>query len=98
MKSIQVIDGADNCTYDIYEVSDQDFSLIFPQKGQNIEFNSDLFARLSEEDAIALNERLWVKRIEKEVVVGIHGTLFYELEHKKIYYPIKRDSEMITVI
>ena len=66
MKNIQVIDGADNCTYDIFEISDEDFKIIFPAPGQDIEFNTDLFARLSQNEAISLGKRLWEKRLNKE--------------------------------
>jgi hypothetical protein len=31
--------------------------------------------------------------VQKRDVVGIHGTLFYELEEKKVYYPSRRDEE-----
>lgn len=30
MKNIQVIDGADNCTYDIFAIDDADYRVIFP--------------------------------------------------------------------
>jgi hypothetical protein len=29
MKNIQIIDGADNCAYDIYQITDEDFKIIF---------------------------------------------------------------------
>ena len=98
MKNIQVIDGAENCTYDIFEISEDDFKLIFPNPGQDIEFNTDLFARLSEDETIDISKRLWVKPVEKSNVQGIHGTIFYELDHKKKYYPTKRNSEMKIVL
>ncbi len=31
MKNIQVIDGALNCVYDIFPLTDEDFSVIFPK-------------------------------------------------------------------
>ena len=47
MKSIQVIDGADNCAYDVFSISDKSFEKIFPD-GQDIEFIKDLIHRLGE--------------------------------------------------
>ncbi|MEM6414375.1 MAG: hypothetical protein AAF720_06930 [Pseudomonadota bacterium] len=94
MKNIQVIDGADNCAYDVYKVSDEDFKVIFPGEGQDIEFADDLFNRLTEEETNDLTSRLWLNLLDKPDVDGIHGTLFYELEFKKKFYPTKRDSEM----
>jgi hypothetical protein len=32
MPNVQVIDGADNCTFDIYSLSDSDFETIFPDE------------------------------------------------------------------
>ena len=40
--------------------------------------------------------RLWLAPVNKNTVRGIHGTLFYELDHKKPFYPTKKESEMTT--
>ena len=92
MKNIQVIDGALNCVYDIYSVSDDDYKIIFPNQQQNIEFIEDLVNRIGERGVVELNKRIWVNRVKKEHVNGIHGTLFYQLSHKKKYYPNKVDK------
>ncbi|MEP0006954.1 MAG: hypothetical protein ABJ387_10380 [Balneola sp.] len=93
MKNIQVIDGADNCTYDIFAISEKDFDLLFPKPNQNIEFIEDVVARIGEQKIRDLNSRLWNNRILKEQVNGIHGTLFYQLLSKKKYYPSKIDLQ-----
>lgn len=93
MKNIQVIDGADNCVYDVFQVSDETFQLIFPEKNQNIEFSEDLFERLGDEYASRLLEPVWKSRLKKTEVQGIHGTLFYGLLDRKKYFPNKIDDE-----
>lgn len=95
MKNIQVIDGAENCTYSIFGASDEDFSTIFPGD-RDVEFADDFFARMGEERAIEITQRLWKMPIDKKVVSGIHGTLFYQLSGKKVFYPTKREAEMIS--
>jgi hypothetical protein len=40
--------------------------------------------------------RLWRHRVEKKQVSGLHGTLFFEVQIKKKFYPTKRDSEAIA--
>src|SRR3954462_7998809 len=97
MKHIQVIDGASNCTYSIFAAEDAEFEILFPN-GTDIEFNDDLFNRLGEEKASKLLGEIWQRPVDKKSVVGIHGTLFYGLGHKKKYYPTKRDSEMKVVL
>jgi len=96
MKNIQVIDGADNCTYSIFSLTDDEFKDIFPGNGQNIEFIEDVIDRLGEIKTEKILINAWDRPVDKEEVIGIHGTLFYELEFKKKFYPTKRDSEMIT--
>jgi hypothetical protein len=32
----------------------------------------------------------------KRDAMGIHGILFYELGHKKVYYPTRRDEEAVN--
>ena len=95
MKNIQVIDGAENCAYDIFQISDESFKKIFPN-GQDIEFSEDLFERLGQEEARKILEPLWDNKADKKLVVGIHGTLFYGLESKKQYYPDKKEQNLIT--
>jgi hypothetical protein len=92
-KNIQVIDGALNCTYDIFSVSESDFRLVFPADGQDIEFAEDLALRIDDEQN-PIWQRLWEERVDKKDVQGIHGTLFYGLEFKREFYPTKRESEM----
>lgn len=91
MKNIQIIDGAENCTYDIFAVSEELFNLIFPNPGQNIEFIEDVLSRITKEEEKLFSD-MWKHRVLKKEVIGIHGTLFYELQLKKEYYPTKIDS------
>lgn len=93
MKNIQVIDGAINCVYSIFQVEDSTFEKIFPEPGQNIEFIEDLIERISEKELDEIMTPVWRNRIEKEDAIGIHGTLFYELLSKKKFYPNKRESD-----
>jgi len=56
--------------------------LIFPDS-HDIEFIEDVFARLGERKAIEMHKTMWTKRLAKPDVIGIHGTLFYQLRLKK---------------
>lgn len=95
-KNVQVIDGAENCSYDCFSISDVFFRVIFPQDGQDIEFIEDLLARHPNGELDALFSEMWASRIrDKTRIGGIHGTLFYEQSHKKKYYPNKRDSDIL---
>ena len=92
MPNIQVIDGADNCVYDIFAATDEEFTLLFPP-GEDVAFIDEVISRA---DPIRLQEvfsQLWQRRVRKRDAVGIHGLLFYELGHKAAYYPTRRDEE-----
>lgn len=92
MKNIQVIDGADNCVYDIFAATEEEFELIFPP-GQDVAFIDEVMSRGSADALDLAFSRIWQRRLRKSDVVGIHGLLFYELEHKKQYYPARVDEE-----
>ena len=94
MKNIQVIDGATNCAYSVFAVSEKIFKAIFPEDGQDIEFVEDFIRRVGKKKAGELLTPVWKNRLEKGDVVGIHGTLFYELETKKVFYPTKRETDL----
>lgn len=92
MKNIQVIDGALNAVYDIFAATDIEFGLIFPD-GHDVAFIGEVQARGNEKELDEALARIWRRRIPKRDAMGIHGTLFYELDHKKQYYPTRRDEE-----
>ena len=91
MKNIQVIDGAMNAAYAIFAATDEEFSTLFPDDGQDIEFIEDVVARLGEKQTGKLMTPIWARPVPKAEAIGIHGTVFYGLEHKKKYYEAKRE-------
>lgn len=91
MKNIQIIDGADNCVYDIFSATDEEFELIFPS-GTNIAFIDEVYACGNSSELDDIFGRIWSRRQKKSEVQGIHGTLFYELQMKKVYYPTRIDE------
>ena len=96
MKNIQVIDGAMNCSYDIFSVTEEEFNILFPEAGQDIEFIEDVIERVGDERLGRVMRNVWARPVKKPDVIGIHGTLFYELSWKKKYYPTKKSSEIRT--
>jgi hypothetical protein len=96
-RNVQVIDGADNCTYDIFTIAADDFAQLFPDQGQDVEFAEDFFARLGAAAAQPIWDRMWATRPDKKHIEGIHGTLFVGLEHKKRFYPTRREDQMVVL-
>lgn len=94
MKNVQVIDGAANAAYDIWQITDELFSVIFPVVGQNVEFSDDLFKRMSDIEKKAFGECAWKMPVPKSEAQGIDGTIFYGLPEKKAFYPNKRESDL----
>ena len=87
MKNIQIIDGAVNASYSIFQATDEDFAEIFPQAGQDIEIVEDYVSRVGEHQANLTLSKLWQKPIHKRDVEGIHGTLYYDYKEKSKYLP-----------
>ncbi|WP_130434830.1 hypothetical protein [Rivibacter subsaxonicus] len=92
MKNIQVIDGADNCAYDIFAATDSEFGLIF-RAGCDIAFIDEVYAEGNKVLLDAALKNVWTRRVVKAEAMGIHGLLFYELDSKKQYYPTRKDEE-----
>lgn len=38
MKNVMIVDGADNCAYDIYAFTEDQFDAVFSAEGQDIAF------------------------------------------------------------
>lgn len=96
MKNIQVIDGALNCTFSIFQATEKEFSLLFPEVGQDIQYAEDLWLLPKQKKIKAALRQLWERPIRKQNALGIDGTLFYELERYKAYYPEKREDAVIA--
>lgn len=95
MKNIQVIDAAENCVYDVFAATNEEFALVFPE-GQDIAFITEVYSRVSSVELDKAFAMIWTRRLPKAEVIGIHGTLFFELDHKMAYYPTRRDQEAIN--
>jgi len=92
MKNIQVIDGALNCTFSIFQATEEEFALLFPEPRQDIQYAEDLALLPRQDEVEAALGRLWERPIRKQDALGIHGTLFYQLERYKTYYRAKRED------
>lgn len=89
MKNIQIIDAADNATFSLFQATDEEFATIFPD-GSEMEIIEDVVDRLGDEEAGRVLGMFWERPILKRDAMGIHGTLFYESEHRREYLPSSR--------
>ncbi len=90
MKNIQIIDGADNATYSIFQATDPEFESIFPEPGQDLEIVEDFVSRVGERDASSTLANLWQRPIHKRHAMGIHGTLYYDRTQKRRFLPVSK--------
>jgi hypothetical protein len=93
MKNVQIIDGADNATYSVFQAADEEFATIFPEPGQDLEIIEDYVERVGDVIANKTLSALWERPIHKHHVCGIHGTLFYDFKEKAKFLP-KSKREM----
>jgi hypothetical protein len=87
VKNIQVIDGALNATFSVFQATEQEFGLIFPGKGQDIEISEDFHSRVGTEKAEAVLNLIWSRPVLKRDAQGIHGTLYYDWADRRRYLP-----------
>jgi hypothetical protein len=98
MKNIQVIDDARNAVYDVFQATDKEFEMIFPV-GTDVAFIDEVLGRFEGRERKIIDRvfaEIWKRRVKKADILGLHGTLFYEMEYKKVYYPSRRDEEAIN--
>jgi hypothetical protein len=82
VKNIQVIDGADNATFNIFQATNDEFAAIFRSPGQDMEVVEDYVARVGEDEAGKTLSKIWARPIYKHDIQGIHGTLYYDWKEK----------------
>jgi len=92
VKNIQIIDGALNCTFSLFQATEEEFRVIFPGAGQDIEFAEDLFQRIGENSRFL--DPIWERPIAKPDANGIHGSLFFDFGRKRHLFPAtKRERD-----
>lgn len=89
MKNVQIIDGAINATFSIFQATDEEFSVNFPD-GRDIEVADDLVERVGEVEASRVLAPLWKRPILKRDAIGVHGTLYYGAEERREFLPPSR--------
>lgn len=83
MKNVQIIDGAANATFSVFEATEQEYAAIFPGDC-DMELVEDLIARLGEDETGRVLASLWSRPVLKRDIIGLHGTLFYDNESRSI--------------
>ena len=83
MKNVQIIDVASNATYSLFQATDDEFASIFPE-GREMETIEDLIDRIGDEEATRVLTPLWSRPVLKREAAGLHGTLFYQNEHRQL--------------
>ncbi len=86
MKNIQIIDGASNATFSLFQATEEEFAAIFPD-GREMDVIEDVILRLGEDETDRVIGPIWDRPILKRDAVGIHGTLFYDSEHRREFLP-----------
>ena len=89
MKNIQIIDGAMNATFSLFQATLEEFEAIFPD-GRDMELVEDLIDRLGKEATAAVLAPLWTRPILKRDALGIHGTLFYDNKDRSAHIPASK--------
>ena len=89
MKNIQIIDGADNATFSIFQATDEEFAEIFPND-QDMELSEDFHERVGDERSSAVLTAIWERPILKREAQGIHGTLYYDWDRKRVHLPASK--------
>ena len=89
MKNVQIIDGAANATFSIFQATDDEFAVVFPD-GREMEVIDEFVERVGEDEAGHVLGPLWLRPILKRDAVGIHGTLFYEADERREFLPSSR--------
>ena len=89
MKNIQIIDGALNATFSLFQATDEEFAAIFPN-GSDMQIIEDVFERLGQEQFGNAVTPMWDRPVLKIDAVGIHGTLLYDSEDRREHLPASR--------
>jgi hypothetical protein len=89
MKNILMVDGAMNATFSVFQATDEEFTILFPN-GEEIDVIEDVIERTGEAVADEIFARVWERPVLKSEVHGIHATLIYDEPSRRDYLPSSR--------
>lgn len=90
MKNIQVVDGAINSCFRIFEVEEEKFQILFPSTA-DIAFLED-FDHL---DGTGFWGSIYSNEVDKKNIAGIHGTLHLTGSYvEKNNFPNRKESDV----
>jgi len=89
MKNIQIIDGADNATFSVFQATEEEFAELF-RDGADMELIEDVVDRIGEDRAGKILSAIWGRPIIKREICGLHGTLFYDWAGRRQHLPVTR--------
>jgi hypothetical protein len=90
LKNIQIVDGALNATFSVFQATEEEFAAIFPGDGQDMEIIEDFFARVGDEQARRVLGPIWERPILKRDAHGIHGTLYFDYAERRRFLPASK--------
>ncbi len=94
MKNVQVIDGALNSTFDIFEVPDDLFQLMFPGN-TDIAFADEVDKVFQRKGGNENWNTVYSRKVDKKQVIGIHGTLHLTEDNSiKKSFQTRKESEV----
>ncbi len=95
MKNVQVIDGGVNSIFEIYQISDEQFDMVFPQN-TDIAFLDEVNQRIDPNSNTSFWNEFYSKQIAKPEVIGIHGTLhLFANDYVKRSFPNRCESDVL---
>lgn len=95
MKNIQVIDNAANSIFEIYQVPDDLFHVVFPNE-TDVAFIDEVERAFEARDGKRLWSILYQHPVNKKQVNGIQGTLHLTGSPvDKSYFPTRKEAEVI---
>jgi hypothetical protein len=96
MKNIQFVTDSPAMEMPIFAVTDEEFALLFPAEGQDVEFNADVVRRLGPDRARTVFTAIAAREVPYPEVDGIHGTVFWDRERSRRYFPTRKAAEVIV--
>src|SRR5262249_39835996 len=95
LRNIQIIDGAANATFSLFQVTDDEFAQIFPTIGQDMEIWEDFSERVGEAQANLILNPVSDRPILKRDAHGIHRTLYSDYQSRRQHMPTsKREVDL----
>lgn len=88
MRNVLIVDDAANATFSVFQMTQDEFAVVFSRSGQDIAFIDEVAKALGDDETRRTLAPVWDRPILRSEAQGVHGLLIFGGQARRPHFPI----------